>query len=62
MVSWGFESSIFRQAQAEKMKGSGNVMLNYILQPLPWEKLRNSPLVAVTPKVHLINWYTSGFE
>ena len=29
---------------------------------LPWELLPHPPTVAVSPKVHLINWYTSGFE
>ena len=63
MVSWGFESSIFRHGVSRKEKGSANAMIIInALQPLPWEKLPNSPLVAVTPKGHLIRWYTSGFE
>ena len=31
-------------------------------QLLPWERPHEHPLVRVTPKVHLMAWYTSGFE
>ena len=37
-------------------------ILNITSQELPWEKLPHNPPVAVTPKVHLIAWYTSGYE
>ena len=30
--------------------------------PLPWERPRNYPPVRLTPKVHLLSWYTSGFK
>ena len=33
----------------------------YVLT-LPWALLQHPPAVAVSPKVHLLNWYTSGFE
>ncbi len=35
-----------------------------ILLPLelPWGECAQFPPVRITPKVHLINWYTSGFE
>lgn len=29
---------------------------------LPWGELPHFPSVEVTPKAHLIRWYTSGFE
>lgn len=32
------------------------------LQLLPWECPHNYPPVRISPKVHLMAWYTSGFE
>lgn len=29
---------------------------------LPWGELPHIPPVSVSPKVHLICWYTTGFE
>ena len=29
---------------------------------LPWGELPPNPPAAVSPKVHLVRWFTSGFE
>ena len=34
----------------------------YLMTALPWALLPQPPTVEVSPKVHLIKWYTSGFE
>ena len=36
--------------------------MKYLLTALPWALLPHPPTAAVSPKVHLITWYTSGFK
>ena len=40
----------------------GQILLFILLIAFPWGELPRCPLVAVTPKVHQIPRYTSGFE
>lgn len=37
------------------------MFINEIVLPLPWGAIPHDPPAEVTPKTHLILWYTSGF-